>query len=102
MSESTIHEDSLDEIRIVVRNTIHEAPITDFEVVVAIKKSSKYFHQGLEDPTNRKSKRRFFKLSSFFPSGSYVLNFNSNVYPVEDCEFFLRDRTNPEHLLRIP
>jgi len=94
------------------RPELEEIPnIKNFEVWVRIKKSSKYFHQGLTDPTNAESKPGFFKLSYFTPMGrqvglklsrdSYVLHFNGNTYRIEDCEIYLRDATNAENFVRL-
>src|SRR5947207_3093080 len=83
--------------------------VRSFEVWVRLKKSSKYYHQGLIDPTNRKSTPRFFKLSYFTPlrlgsklsRDAFILHFNGNTYRIEDCEFFLRDPSNAENYVRI-
>jgi hypothetical protein len=89
--------------------------IRAFEVWVRLKKSSKYYRQGLQDQTDSKPKPRFFKLDHFIPQpsfklekvdtsytgGAYQLHFNRNSYRVADCEFFLVDPTNPKNFLRI-
>lgn len=80
------------------------------EVWVRLKKSSKYYHQGLTDPTNSKSAPRFFKLGYFTPlrtvgtklcRDAYVLHFNGNAYRIEDCEIFLRDPANAKNFVRL-
>ena len=79
------------------------------EVWARIRKSSKYYHQGLVDPTNSKSEVRFFKLAWFNPlfcglalsKDQFCLHFNGNQYRLEDCEIFLRDATDPKKFLRL-
>jgi hypothetical protein len=90
---------------------LEEIPqVRSFEVWVRIKKSSKYYHQGLTDPTNPSSKPRFFKLAYFTPllhlghklsRDAYVLHFNGNAYRIEDCEIFLRDSAHAENFVRL-
>lgn len=84
--------------------------VRNFQVWVRIKKSSKYYHQGLVDPTQQRSKQRYFKLSYFTPlltvgtklcRDAYLLHFNGNAYRIEDCELFLRDATNAENFVRL-
>jgi hypothetical protein len=102
MSEIAIELHALPELEEIPRSR-------DFEVLARLKKSSKYHHQGLVDPTDSKSERQFFKLESFTPGSfgqalsldSYSLRFNNNQYRIEDCELFLRDAANPKWLLRI-
>lgn len=83
-------------------------PVVSFQVWVRLKKSSKYYHQGLEDCTDSKSKPMFFKLDGFVPqqgmalmSDQHSLKFHSNSYRREDCEFFLVDPKNPKAFVRI-
>lgn len=89
---------------------LEEIPcVRNFDVVCRLKKSSKYYHQGLVDPTNPKSAPRFFRLGHFTPSthgfalcrDGYFLHFNSNSYRIEDCEIYLRDTTNPKNFVRM-
>jgi hypothetical protein len=91
---------------------LEEIPqVRNIEVWATIKKSSKYYHQGLVDPTNPRSKPRFFKLSHFTPlfrgdglslsRDAYVLHFNSNAYRIEDCMLFLRAADDAKMFLRI-
>jgi hypothetical protein len=89
---------------------LEEIPcVRNFDVWARLKKSSKYYYQGLEDPTNSKSKPRFFQLECFHPStfgtklcrDGYLLRFNNNQYRIEDVELFLVDPKNTKHFLRI-
>lgn len=88
---------------------LEEIPqVREIEVWAQIKKSSKYYHQGLVDVTNSKSKPRFFRLEYLTPLNTlslsrdaYVLHFNSNTYRIEDCMLFLRSADNPKQFLRI-
>lgn len=83
-------------------------PVVAYEVWVRLKKSSKYYHQGLQDPSDDKSKAMFFKLDAFEPqrgmalmSDCHLLKFHSNSYRREDCEFFLVDPKDTKRFLRI-
>jgi hypothetical protein len=83
-------------------------PVVAFEVWVRLKKSSKYYHQGLQDSTDPKSKPVFFKLDGFEPqramglmSDQHLLKFNSNSYQREDCEFYLVDPKDTKRFVRI-
>lgn len=83
-------------------------PVTAFQVWVRLKKSSKYYGQGLQDQTDGKSKPMFFKLDAFEPqramglmSDSHLLKFNSNSYRREDCEFYLVDPKDTKRFVRI-
>jgi hypothetical protein len=87
---------------------IHDSD--NFEVWVRIKKDSKYYYQGLVDPTDDSSKARFFKLRRFSPFSKFglalcrdihVLHFNGNAYTLDDCELFLVDVSNRRLFLRI-
>lgn len=89
---------------------LEEIPsVRNFDVVARLKKTSKYYHQGLTDPTDVKSKPRFFRLEYFMPSGfglalsrdAYILHFNGNAYRIEDCELFLCDPKNLKNFIRI-
>jgi hypothetical protein len=90
---------------------LEEMPqVRNFDVWVRLKKSSKYYSQGLTDPTNSKSKPRFFRLDRFEPQSrigtalsrdGYFLKFNGNSYRIEDVEVFLVDPKNTKHFLRI-
>ena len=80
------------------------------EVWARIKKSSKYYQQGLTDDCEGPPKAAFFRLTSFCPvprqremlwRGSYVLRFNDNNYRLEDCELFLVDGKDRQILFRI-
>ena len=90
----TIPDDELVEVR----------PVIVFEVWVRLKKSSKYYHQGLLE----NGKPAFFKLDGFNPqsgmalmSDCHSIRFNSNSYRREDCEFFLVDPKNTKAFVRI-
>lgn len=81
-----------------------------FEVWARIKKSSKYYYQGLVNPYNPKSKARFFKLNYFTPPrvpdfrvwrDQHCLHFNGNAYRLEDCELYLRDAKDETRFVRI-
>jgi hypothetical protein len=90
---------------------LEETPtVRNFDMVSRLKKSSKYYHQGLTDPTNAKSKPRFFRLEYFTPLSrlglalsrdAYILHFNGNAYRIEDCEIFLCDPKNTKNFIRI-
>lgn len=85
---------------------LEEIPtVRNFDVVARLKKSSKYYEQGLD----QNSKPRFFRLEYFMPSrfglalsrDAYILHFNGNAYRIEDCELFLCDPKNPKSFIRI-
>ena len=90
---------------------LEEIPtVRNFDVVARLKKTSKYYHQGLTDPTDAKSKPRFFRLEYFTPNmrlglalsrDAYSLHFNGNAYRIEDCEIFLLDPKNTKNYIRI-
>lgn len=82
--------------------------VLNFEVWVRLKKTSKYYHQGLVDPHADKPKARFFKLDAFVPVAgmglsrdAYSLKFNSNSYRLEDCEVFLVNPKDTRAFMRI-
>jgi hypothetical protein len=83
--------------------------VRDFEVLARLKKSSKYYAQGLTNPCDSKSKPRFFRLSYFNPTrfgtalsrDAYLLHFNNNTYRIEDVELFLVDPKNAKNFLRL-
>lgn len=81
---------------------LEEIPqVKNVEVWARLKKSSKYYRQGLIDATNSKSRALFWRLEYFTPStgpgvvmtslmrDSYCLRFNNNNYRLEDCELYL-------------
>lgn len=79
-------------------------PCREFEVCVRLKKSSKYYDQGL----GANGAPRYFKLESFSPQcvpglicDGYFLHFNNNTYRTEDCEFYLVDPTDRKRFVRI-
>jgi len=62
-----------------------------FKLMATIKKSSKYYHQGLSDPYNRKSKPRAFVVTAILLSDAdgYDFKFNSNAYRREDVTLWI-------------
>ncbi|HYG23386.1 MAG TPA: hypothetical protein VEH04_11435 [Verrucomicrobiae bacterium] len=94
---------------LIAKPELEEIPaIRKIQIFVRIKKSSKYYHQGLTDPTDPESKPQFFKLDYFTPGRSmalqedgYFLHFNNNAYRLIDCELFLRSEKDAKHFLRI-
>lgn len=84
-------------------------PVREFEVWARIKKSSKYYNQGLRDCNKLKAGVRMFKVRSFDQSfhgdkldkEKYSLHFNGNHYRLADVEIFLVDPTQPDRRLRI-
>ncbi len=64
-----------------------------FAIYATIKKSSKYYHQGLSDPTNGKSKPRAFEITSInaIPdSDGYDYRLNNNQYRREDLQLWVK------------
>jgi len=62
-----------------------------FNLFARIKKSSRYYSQGLEVPHDPKSKAILFPVEDLFPGGdiSHPVRFNNNRYPLEDVELFV-------------
>jgi hypothetical protein len=84
--------------------------VSNIQIYARIKKSSKYYHQGLMDVTDRTSERLFFKLQSFvvpwkpdfsLHRDSYSLRLNNNNYRLEDVELYLRDSKDLKRFIRI-
>ncbi len=64
-----------------------------FALYATIKKSSKYYHQGLSDPTNGKSKPRAFEITSInsMPDcDGYDYRLNNNQYRREDLQLWVK------------
>jgi hypothetical protein len=62
-----------------------------FELWATIKESSKYYHQGLVDPTNRRSGVRELRIDAIVEdSDGYEFKLNSNQYRREDLNLFVK------------
>ncbi len=63
-----------------------------FSLWAMIKKSSKYYHQGLTDPTNGKSKPRVFQITSIIieQCDGYDFRMNGNQYRREDLVLYIK------------
>ena len=74
---------------------LEEIPVVraPFELWATIKKSSKYYHQGLADPTNRKSKPVPFKIQMVLMTDIDSYDFKGGpggAYRREDLQLLIK------------
>jgi hypothetical protein len=90
---------------------LEEAPrVRYFEVWCRLKKSSKYYHQGLTDPANSKSKPGLLSSGILSPRTTAariyaaMATFSTSIATataLRIVSFFLVNPKNPKHFLRI-